>query len=553
MDRRTVLAVFLSISVYYGWMVLYGPELPELGEGSVLEDGWVVENEEPPSEETSSPSFTEVLEETPEEQRSWSPCTARSLLSTRGGSMQDLTLTDHHAPLTVEPIYMWLWSKVSGTSEGPWKPYGEEPGPVQLQSEAGSAFIIGSGEGPGARVPMRFVSSDDRQVKLEGQLAPGVRVERRYRIESEQPCRVLVDTVWRNEGSAPYAVDRWVSIEDEVDLEGGGMMARYTSLRRPIAHVGNGLEVPSNDESEPIEVLEGTPVWMGMADRYFGILGAIKTTGEGEVSFQSEPESTLSSVVYRVVGSLEPGETETLVLETYIGPLQLETVSGIESAFGDVVDLGWFAIFAYPLLWLLKGCYSVLGSWGLAIIGLTMVVKALFYPLTNTAFRSSQAMQVLQPKIKELKETYKDDNERMNKEMMALFKENKVNPLGGCLPTLIQFPVWIALYNVLLSIVELYQSEFLYLKDLSVVDPYCILPVTVVALMLIQQQFTPTGNMDPAQARMMKLMPLMFGFFFFMFPSGLVVYIFVNMALSILQMWWIRRQFLDPETDPATA
>jgi YidC/Oxa1 family membrane protein insertase len=129
---------------------------------------------------------------------------------------------------------------------------------------------------------------------------------------------------------------------------------------------------------------------------------------------------------------------------------------------------------------------------------------------------------------------------------MKLWKENGVNPLGGCLPMLIQFPVWIALYQVLLTSVDLYHTKFLYIQDLSSVDPYCIFPAVVVVLMLIQQQMMPTANMDPAQAKMMKMMPLMFGFFFFTFPAGLVIYIFVNMTLTIAQQWVIKRQFNKP-------
>lgn len=552
MDRRTVLAVFLSITVYYGWMVFYGPELP-VDELSVLEEGLIDPSTEKVALAEEPAPEPDPIPDAPLEERAFQPCTATAVLSSHGGGFEGLTLTDHLQPLTVQPIYSWMWAKVTGEAEGPWKPYGDEPGPVQLQSEGGSAFYVGSGDVDGKPVAMTFVSNTPERARLKGQVAPGVTVERSYQVESVEPCLIQIDTVWRNEGSRAHQEERFVAIKDVMDPASGGMMARYTSLRRPLAHAGDGLVIPELDESEPVQQVEGDPVWMGVADRYFGVLAMIQSSSSGDIQFHGDLETSETSVVYRKTGILEPGQTESVSMRAYIGPLQLETISIVESSFGDVVDLGWFAIFAYPLLWLLKACYSLLGSWGLAIIGLTMVVKGLFYPLTNTAFRSSQAMQTLQPKIKELRETYKDDNERMNREMMALFKENKVNPLGGCLPTLIQFPVWIALYNVLLSIVELYQTEFLYLKDLSVVDPYCVLPVTVVAMMMIQQRFTPTGNMDPTQARMMKLMPLMFGFFFFLFPSGLVVYIFVNMALSILQMWWIRRQFEEPATETATA
>ena len=152
-------------------------------------------------------------------------------------------------------------------------------------------------------------------------------------------------------------------------------------------------------------------------------------------------------------------------------------------------------------------------------------------------------MKAIQPQLNEIREKYKDDQQKQQQETMALFKEHKVNPLGGCLPMLIQMPVWFALYSVLLYSADLYHTEFLYLKDLSAPDPYCVLPVLVIVVMMLQQRFTPTGNMDPAQARMIKMMPLFFGIFWFMFPSGLVVYVFINTLVSILQQWWIRRSF----------
>ena len=387
MDRRTVLAVFLSITVYYGWMVFYGPELP-LEEPSVLEEGLIDAAEEelvPAEEPTPEP---EPIPVTPLEERAFQPCTAVSMLSSHGGGIQALSLTNHQQPLTVQPIYSWVWSKVTGTAEGPWKPYGDEPGPVQLQSEGGTAFYVGSGEPGEAPVAMTFMSVDDERVLLKGQVAPGVTVERRYQVESVEPCLVNIDTTWRNEGSQAYQKDRFIGIEDVVDPASGGMMARYTSLRRPLAHAGDGLVVAELGESESVQEVEGDPVWMGLADRDFGMLATIRSASAGELRFHGDQETNVTSVVYQMKGALEPGQTDSVSMQAYIGPLQLEQISMVESSFGDVVDLGWFAIFAYPLLWLLKGWYSLLGSWGLAIIGLTMVVKGLFYPLTNTAFLS---------------------------------------------------------------------------------------------------------------------------------------------------------------------
>jgi YidC/Oxa1 family membrane protein insertase len=156
-------------------------------------------------------------------------------------------------------------------------------------------------------------------------------------------------------------------------------------------------------------------------------------------------------------------------------------------------------------------------------------------------------MSALQPKLQELREKYADNQEELNRRTIEMFRAAGVNPVGGCLPMLAQMPVWIALYAMLYSSVELYQTDFLYLKDLSSADPYAVLPLIVVVLMMIQQQLIPMGNMDPAQQRIMKLMPLFFGFLFFSFPSGLVLYIFVNTLLSMVQQWLIKRMYAVPK------
>ena len=231
----------------------------------------------------------------------------------------------------------------------------------------------------------------------------------------------------------------------------------------------------------------------------------------------------------------------------------MDYLTGVDESLANVIQFGWFSFFARPLLWFLKVFYAGIGDWGFSIILLTLMVKVIFYPLTNTAFRSSQAMTALQPQMKEMRTKFKDKPEELNRRMVELFRENKVNPLGGCLPMILQMPVWFALYRVLLNSVELYHTKFFYIRDLSSIDPYGFMPAVVVGLMVVQQSFMPTGNMDPAQARMMKLMPLIFGIFFFSFPAGLVLYIFVNMLLSIAQQWLIRRTFKLSEAKEASA
>ena len=211
----------------------------------------------------------------------------------------------------------------------------------------------------------------------------------------------------------------------------------------------------------------------------------------------------------------------------------LSRLEALGSKLDRAIDFGFFSFFAYPLLALLKFFYSVVGSYGIAIILLTVSMKALTFPLTQKSMQSMQRMKEIQPEIKKLQEQHGENKEALNQEMMRLMSEKKVNPLGGCLPTVVQLPVWFALYRVLQSSIELYQTSFLYLKDLSAADPYGISPILVGTLMVLQQRMTPTASVDPTQQRMMQLMPVFFSFIMFSLPSGLVVYILVNSALSI--------------------
>ncbi|MFT6232082.1 MAG: YidC/Oxa1 family membrane protein insertase [Myxococcota bacterium] len=284
---------------------------------------------------------------------------------------------------------------------------------------------------------------------------------------------------------------------------------------------------------------------MALADRYFTFALVPSGTNAGTAVFSpvQSGDLTMYGVHYKVGRTIEPGESIAESFVLYVGPKEHGILKELAPGLNKLVQLGWFAFFGRFLLMLLHMFYGLIGNWGVSIIALTLLVKGAFFPLTQTSFRSSQAMQAIQPKLQEVRERYKDSPEELNKQTLALFRDNGVNPLAGCLPMLVQMPVWIALYNVLLSSVDLYQVEFLYMKDLSSVDPYCILPAIVVVLMLVQQRFMPTGNMDPTQARLMKMMPLLFGFFFFTFPSGLVIYIFFNMVLTILQQWWIKRSY----------
>ena len=206
------------------------------------------------------------------------------------------------------------------------------------------------------------------------------------------------------------------------------------------------------------------------------------------------------------------------------------------------VDFGWLTPISSPLYWLLDKIHSVVGNWGWAIIILTIMIKLVFFPLSAASHKSMANMRKMTPRIKTLKERYGDDKQKLNQAMMKLYKEEKINPLGGCLPILIQIPVFIALYWALLESVELRQAPWiLWIKDLSAPDPYFILPILMGVSMLAQQSLSAVA-MDPMQKRIMMAMPVVFTFFFLFFPSGLVLYWTVNNLLTIAQQYTINKK-----------
>jgi len=237
-----------------------------------------------------------------------------------------------------------------------------------------------------------------------------------------------------------------------------------------------------------------------------------------------------------------PGNSAEFTSQLFVGPKLVNRLQEISPGLELTVDYGVLTFLSKPLYWLLTFYQSYVGNWGLAIILLTLTIKAVFFKLSETSYRSMAKMRKVGPRLKALKERYGSDRQKMNKAMMELYKTEKINPMGGCLPILVQIPVFIALYWALLESVALRQAPFIFwIKDLSVMDPYFVLPVIMGVSMLIQQKLNPTPP-DPIQAKVMMALPFVFTFFFAFFPSGLVLYWVVNNILSISQQWVITRR-----------
>ena len=226
----------------------------------------------------------------------------------------------------------------------------------------------------------------------------------------------------------------------------------------------------------------------------------------------------------------------------YVGPQEQDTLKTLAKGLDLVVDYGIFTVIAAPLFWLLKWLHGLVHNWGWAIVLLTIIIKSVFYPLNHASARSMAKMKVIAPKLKALQAQYANDKQQLQIKMMEMYKTEKINPLGGCLPILVQIPVFIALYWVLLSAVELRHAPWIgWIRDLSAPDPYFVLPVVYAITAYLQVKLSPTPIQDPVQAKVMQIMPIAFSVMFIFFPSGLVLYWLINNSLQIFQQWHMNR------------
>ena len=281
--------------------------------------------------------------------------------------------------------------------------------------------------------------------------------------------------------------------------------------------------------------------WLAMLQHYFVAAWLPKNGVEREFFTKKVGEKLYTAGIVIPAGEIAPGATSSLTVPLYVGPQEVDKLAKLAPGLDLTIDYGWLTIIASPLFKVLSFIHSWVGNWGIAIILLTVLIKLLFFPLSAASYKSMAKMKLLAPKLQKLKEQYGDDKAKMNQAMMELYKTEKVNPLGGCLPIVIQIPVFISLYWVLLAAVELRHAPFFgWIKDLAAMDPFYILPVIMGATMFLQTKLNPTPP-DPVQAKIMLYMPLVFSVMFLWFPAGLVLYWTVNNLLSIAQQWQINR------------
>jgi YidC/Oxa1 family membrane protein insertase len=409
-----------------------------------------------------------------------------------------------------------------------------------------------AGDGPKADHNARFTSNatsfelgsaDELVVPLQWTDGQGITVEKTlsfrrgsYRIDIEQRLINDSEAEWRG---AEYSQ----ILRRSRELERSMFDVDSYSFDGPIIYDGEKSEKLDRDDllSEGPFTIQTANGWVGAIQHHF--LSAIVPPADGEYVYNVSVRGDVgrASLISTPSMVVNPGEEHVFRTTVFVGPKLQDQLEEIAESLKLTVDYGWLTIISQPLFWLLSFVYSYAGNWGVAIIVVTILIKAAFYKLTEASGRSMAKMREIQPRMQALQDRYKDDRQALSQAMMELYKREKVNPAAGCLPILIQMPFFLAFYWVLLESVEMRQAPFaLWITDLSSRDPYFILPIIMGAAMLGQQKLNPTPA-DPVQAKVMQIMPIMFTAFFAFFPSGLVLYWVTNTILSIAQQWHINK------------
>ncbi len=534
MERNAVLFLVLSIVIIIGYSVLVPPGPPP----SRPPEPPKVRSEAEPSapdpynlllrsEERTAPPDAAV-ESGPERVVTVETDLYRATLSTRGGVITSWRLMRYtNGPQKATPIELFVPP-----------PEGAALSPLAVVVETDDAALTSAFlDGPYALAGGDMRLSADRrptgELRFEARTPSGQILSKRlvfhhdrYEVDVEIETRGLTGS-YRLMLGENFGIRQWGDLTmvgyvgPTSQIDGKVVWDKPSALDQPAVHAGR-------------------VAWTALQDKYF--LSAF---------IPEDPQSTVVAERFgegRVTAGLRDtvsGETASRTYRLYAGPKEYDRLVAMNIGLDSTIDFGWFIygswslvrLIAEPLFLILKFLHAYTGNYGVAIILLTALIKIVFIPLTHKSYVSMRAMQTLQPELQAIQKKYKHDKARLNQEMMSLYKGNKVNPLGGCLPMVLQIPFFVALFNILYTTIELRQAPFMFwITDLSEKDPSYILPVLMGATMVLQQKLQPT-TMDPTQAKIMLMLPVVFTFFFLTFPSGLVLYWMINNLLSITQQY----------------
>ena len=404
-----------------------------------------------------------------------------------------------------------------------------------------------------ANARYQVVSSDQDHVVLQHMTPQGVRILRHYRFLPNQ-FSIEHGIELRNESTQKRSVslDFFMNTKEPGTGEKSSFFSAGDEQTSVVWQGEKDREKVTAADLEKGKTFKGAAKYVGFDKRYFlvalipFVASSVESTSASlwEIPAGTEKEKGVLLTLHEKPIELLPGSVTKLEFSSYLGPKQLTLLTQAGHGLDENIDFGWFGVLSRPMLWLLGQIFGFVGNFGVAIILLTMLIKLLTFPLTQKSFVSMQQMKKIAPEMKELQKKYSHDRAQLGQKQMELYKEKGINPMAGCLPMLIQMPIWIALYQMLWNSVELYQQPFmLWITDLTAPDPYYVLPVAMGISMFIQQAFQPTMEDQPQMKYVMWGMPFFLTFIMLKMPAGLSLYIFINNILTIFQQLLIKRRY----------
>ena len=385
--------------------------------------------------------------------------------------------------------------------------------------------------------------SDKLELRLEAPEANGLKVVKIYTFRRGS-YQIDVGYEIVNQRQVPLDAHAYYQLTRDGKVPEAGM-TNIATFTGPAIYTEEGkfqkVDFTDIEKGKAKFVQKAKDGWLAVVQHYFVAGWTPQGKEEREFFMRKVADNLFSAGIILPVATVAPGQMTRIGVPLYAGPQEQATLEKIAPGFDLVVDYGWLTVIASPIYWLLELIHRFVGNWGWSIILLTVLIKGMFFPLSAASYRSMAKMKLVTPKLMKIKEQFSSDRNRMNQEMMELYRKEKINPLGGCLPIMVQIPVFIALYWVLLGSVEMRHAPWmLWIEDLSTKDPFYVLPIIMGVSMVIQTRLNPTPP-DPIQAKVMMAMPIVFTFMLLWFPSGLVLYWTVNNVLSIAQQWQITR------------
>jgi YidC/Oxa1 family membrane protein insertase len=583
MEKRTIIAIIITFFIILMWGVIqskYFPPAPQKPATSEEKKAPVASAPEPkvaeklmtPQESSISKGKaapdTKVIpkKEVPiETQNYW------AVVTSEGGTLKQFKLKKYLDTVEGSPTALKLMNffrSIIGKPEHVQK----KPEPVNLVNTtekeglplgmvlAGTAPALLEGNWEVDKEQLTLDKPDQKgEISFTKELGNGLKLTKRYGFGSTSDVvdlELIIQNASSNEISLQPGID-WIGkidlkkFAEEENKDFGLKYAYLKNQKVEIKELGrsgsSGCTPGCESAKTTIDSFQisdkGNIQWFAFAGEFFTALLIPPPSKEGStLSVSGDDKNFLKANLLSAPVVVSPGQTIKLPFRIYLGPKQLEPLRELRADADKLIDFGFFTIVAKPLLWLLHITHHVTKNFGIDIILLSILLKVIFLPLTQISLKSMKEMQKVQPEMARLKETYKNDKTRLQQEIMLLYKRRKINPLSGCLPMLIQIPVFIALYNVLQNTFEMRHAPFmLWIMDLSAKDPIYITPLIMGATMVIQQKMTPTAA-DPAQAKLFMLMPIMFTFLFLSLPSGLVLYWLVTNVLSIAHQYYMTKK-----------